>query len=79
MGNGSGCAGGGLVDNITDATVCVEIAIHGKVDVDYRAVLREDFLNVFLFNVLCEFFNDNLVMDTNNVMIQLAFKNTLLP
>lgn len=64
MGNGGGCARRGLVDNITDATVCVKVSIHGEVDVDDGAILGEDFLNVFLFNILCEFFNDNLCKKT---------------
>jgi len=58
--DGSGSAGGRLVDDIANASVCVKVAVHGKVNFDYGTVMRKDFLNVFLFDIFGEFFDDNL-------------------
>lgn len=56
------CGLWGVVDDVYDTSVRIEHSVHWHIDVFDCAVDAEDFGDVGDRDVLCEFFNDDLVI-----------------
>lgn len=60
MGNGVFRIGFVDVEDVCSAAVCVELAVHGKVEVSDAAILAKDLSKVVLIDILGQLFHHDL-------------------